>query len=130
MALIDRVKEKAFAVVRAPAALTTTYTSAAIDTANASGVTVIVETGAWTDGTHTPKLQECATSGGSYTDVAAADQQGTFTAIAGAGQQNAIQAVGYIGRLEFLKVVVTVAGATTGVILGCHTVMDSRRLQP
>lgn len=130
MALIDRIKEKAFAVVRAPAALTSTYTSSAIDTANASGVVVMIETGAWTDGTHTPKLTECATSGGTYTDVAATDQQGTFTAIAGAGQQNAIQAVGYIGSKQFLKVVVTVAGATTGVVLGAHTCFDSRRVQP
>lgn len=51
------------------AALTTTQTLGPIDTAGWESLLVVWDVGLWTAGTFTPKLTECATSGGSYTDV-------------------------------------------------------------
>lgn len=80
----------------------------------------IVECGVLTDGTHTPKLQE-SSDNSTFTDVAAGDQLGSLVACTG----SSVQKVGYRGILQYLRVVMTVAGATTGavtsaVIVGGH----------
>lgn len=111
--------------VMAPAARTTTFTSSAIDLANVEHNVLYLEPGTLTDGTFTPKLQECATSGGSYTDVAAADLDGTFAAVA----SNTIQKVAYIGALRYVKLVVTATGSpATGVVMGATLVQKNRKL--
>ena len=66
--------------------------------------------GVISDGTHTPKLQECSTSGGAYLDVQPASLQGAFTALG----SNTPQQVGYIGTQPYIRVFVTVSGATSG----------------
>lgn len=73
----------------------------------------VIEYGAWTDGTHTPKLQE-SSDNSTFTDVAASDQLGTFVVLSGAGQQNTVTRAGYIGSLQYIRVVLTTAGATAG----------------
>lgn len=104
-----------------PAAHAATVSSTGIDrTAYESGVDALVavlEVGAWTDGTHTFKLQD-SPDNTNWTDVAATYLQGSFTAIAGTGQQNAVQKVGYLGNQRYVKAVDTVSGATTGAIYG------------
>jgi hypothetical protein len=103
---------------------TTTVTGSVIDLVNSHGNMVVFDVGVITDGTHTPKLQECATSGGSYTDVAAADQVGTLAALASSTQQK----VSYIGKLRFIKCVVTVTGSPgTGGYYGAIAVLESRK---
>lgn len=108
------------------AAKTATATGTAVDLANADGCVVEFNVGTITDGTHTPKLTECDTSGGTYTDVAAADQVGTLAALA----TNTLQKVGYIGTKRYIKAVVTVAGATTGGIYGADVLTFNKRKQP
>jgi hypothetical protein len=111
----------------APAAVTATATGSAVDTAGYESATVVLDVGTITDGTHTPKLTECATTGGSYTDVAAADLLGSFAALA----TGVTQKVGYIGSKQFLKVVVTVAGSpATGGVYGGLIVLSHARHNP
>src|SRR5882724_1776541 len=112
----------------APAVIaTTTATGAAVDTDGFSGVTAVVTPGAITDGTFTPKLQECATSGGSFTDVAAGDLIGAFVACVA----STVQRVGYTGSLRYVKVVDTVTGSpSTGGYVPAFIVLSNPRQLP
>jgi len=110
-----------------PALVAATATSSAISVADYKSLEVSICVGAITDGTHTPKLQECDTSGGTYTDVAAADQLGTFAALA----SNVKQDVGYIGNKAFVKLVVTVTGSpATGGIYGAQAIQGHAIAEP
>lgn len=66
-----------------------------------------------TDGTHTVTVQECATSGGTYTLVDAARTQGPALALVAANSNN-LFAVGVHHTLRFVQLVITSAGTTTG----------------
>jgi len=93
-----------------PATLTATTTSSAIDLQGYDGALVIIASGAiGGSGNFTPKITECATIGGTYTDVVAADLNGTFPAALSAS--TAIR-VGYRGSKQFIKVVLTLNSGT------------------
>lgn len=88
-----------------------TVTGGDVDTKNFGSATAVIDSGTITDGTHTPTLEESDVGGGSgYTTVVAADLQGSFVDVV----TDSIQKVGYIGNKQFIRVVITVAGATTG----------------
>ena len=72
----------------------------------------VIQSGALTDGTHTPKLQE-SDDNSTYTDVAAADLEGTLANISA----DAVQRIGYKGAKRYVRVFVTSNG-TTGAIYG------------
>lgn len=108
-----------------------------IDTTGYEAVTFVFNVGAWTDGTHTPKIQEADDNGsgsaGTYADVAAGNQLGTFTPVTGAGQQNAVQKVGYLKyntSKKFVRLVVTTSGATTGAVFGGTGILSGGRVLP
>lgn len=93
----------------APLLRTATVTGSAVDVStNVGSCAFVFQCGANTDGTFTPKLTECATVGGSYTDVAAGDIAGTALVAMAA---NTVQTVSYVGALQFVKPVITVTGA-------------------
>ncbi|MES1248042.1 MAG: hypothetical protein ABUS54_10255 [Actinomycetota bacterium] len=70
---------------------------------------VVITSDTITDGTHTPKLQDSADNS-TWNDVAAGNLDGTFAAITA----SSVQTVGYKGTNRYVRVVVTVSGATTG----------------
>lgn len=109
----------------APAAHTSSVNGTGVDLQNYHGAMVHIHPGTITDGTHTPKLQESADNS-SFSDVAAADLVGSFAAIA----NNTLQRVGYIGSKRYVRVVVTVSGATTGGVYGASIVLGSPRKAP
>jgi len=95
----------------APAVLSATNTSAAMDLLGFESAALVINTGAIVSaGDFTPKLTECDTSGGTYTDVAAADLIGTFPVILVA---TSVVKVGYVGSKRFLKSVITKNGGTS-----------------
>ena len=83
-----------------------TVTGPAIDLAGFASNQICFAPGTITDGTHTPKVTECDTSGGTYTDVAAADLDGSLAALA----SDTLQTVAYIGTKRYIKLVSTVTG--------------------
>ena len=99
-------------------AQTSTVTSAAVDLKGYRSCLVIIDADAWTDGTHTFSLTECDTSGGTYTAVASTDISGSAPVIDGAPDDDQAYILGYVGSKRFIKVVSTVAGASTGAIYG------------
>lgn len=111
----------------APALINATATGSAVDTKGYEGVTVVIDAGVRTDGTHTPKLQETIEDPASpgnplasgWADVAAADLLGSFAAIT----SNTLQWVGYRGVKRFVRVVVTVVAGATGATYGAVVVV-------
>lgn len=94
-----------------PATLTATNTSAAIDLQGFDSALVVIQTGAIAaSGNFTPKLTECATSGGTYTDVAVADLNGAFTDPLAA---SSVYKIGYRGNKRFIKTVLTLNSGTS-----------------
>lgn len=113
------------AIVVAPAAIrTATHNSSAIDMQGVNANLIVVEAGAITDGTFTPKLQESDASGSGYSDVAAADQVGTLAACTA----NAQQAVSYIGSKRYVRVVDTVTGSpSTGGYISAYALLEKKK---
>ena len=97
----------------APAARTAAANGSIIDRQGFDGVYALLAFGTWTDGTHTPALLESA-DGVTFTAPAAADLLGSFAAVGSAAGNNTIQQVSYIGSARYLRLVVTVTGATAG----------------
>ncbi len=110
-----------------PATLTATNTSAAIDLQGFYGAMVIIQTGAiGGSGNFTPKLTECATSGGTYTDVAAADLNGSFTDPLAA---SSVYKVGYRGNKRYIKTVLTLNSGTS-IVAGVVVVKGAPAIAP
>ena len=84
-----------------------------VDRQGYGGALAVVAFGAYTDGTHTPALQD-SPDGTTWTNVAATLQNGSFAAVASAGGANTVQAVSYLGGARYLRVVMTSTGTTTG----------------
>lgn len=125
MGLRDLKNNLSLAVSLAPAARTASANGTVIDLQGAKSAMVMVSFGAWTDGTHTPKLQEGDASDGSdAADVAAGDLEGAFTAVSSSAGQNACQKVGYKGNHRYIRVVMTVASATTGALSAAAIVTE------
>lgn len=93
-----------------PVAKTASFTSGNLDMQDVTSNKIDITVGVITDGTHTPTLYECATSGGTFTAVAAGDMVGSLAALA----SNTNQQVSYIGKLEFVQVQMVISGASTG----------------
>ena len=112
------------------AVIKTTTDGAGLATAGYDSVNVYYITGTWTDGTHTPALQESA-DGTNWTAVAAGDMEGSFTAVSSAAGQNAVQQVKYIGDQPHVRVAVTVTGSpVTGLAQGVYMVAGMARKLP
>lgn len=112
-----------------PGAKTATATSSAVDTSNYRRALVVVEVGVWTDGTHTFSLTSGATSGGSFTNDT--NILGSFPVISSAPTASKT----YVFMLDldnlagrWVKVVSTVAGATTGAIYGATIIGFNQRI--
>lgn len=94
---------------------TASITSAAVDTKGARSAFIFIDFGtiAGGGGLSVCKLQECATSGGTYTDVTG----GSFGTVADT-QDNLFVgfAVDMRGKQQFLKLVATTAGAVNTVV--------------
>jgi hypothetical protein len=93
---------------------------------------VIVTTGVITDGTYVVKVQESATSGGTYTDIPASRLQGTPLTITSTGA-SASKMIGFIpdpASKPFVRVAITSTAVTTGGQFGATMLLSSGRSAP
>jgi hypothetical protein len=116
-----------FPVVRLinPKAFTSTTNGNSIDLQGVVANTINFVPGTWTDGTHTPKLQD-SPDNSTWTDVTAANQVGTLAAITSSGSA-VVQQVSYIGPQRYVRPVVTVSGATTGLLMSVEAVVKYKK---
>ncbi|MEW5921573.1 MAG: hypothetical protein AB1796_11640 [Bacillota bacterium] len=108
-----------------PAARTASANGTGVDLQGFEAVAVAITPGTITDGTHTPVVQE-SDDNVTFTNVAAGSLQGSLSNIA----SNAVQEIGYIGNKRYIRVAVTVAGATTGGVYGAAVVCGRSRSMP
>jgi len=126
--MIDGASQITLAPSVGQGAHTATVNGASVDTAGYDSATAYVYPGTWTDGAHTPKLQD-SPDNATWTDVAAAQLIGAFSAITSAGTA-VNQKVGYVGANRYLRAVVTVAGATTGAVYTVPIILGRGRKLP
>lgn len=100
----------------------------ATGTSNGSGVDlqgygsamVVVQFGAYTNGTHTPSLEH-SDDNSTFTAAAASDMDGSFTAVSSSAN-GTTQRVGYRGSKRYIRAVMTVASGATGCYSGALVV--------
>lgn len=119
---------KALFTIR-PVTATATTTGSAVDTKGYNSAAVILEVGTVSGTTPTldVKLQECATSGGTYTDVSGA----VFTQViaTGSSQILRIEDLG-VTRKRYLKAVGTIAGTTPSFAFGVEILLGRAFREP
>ena len=98
----------------APAAKNASWTSTALDFANAEENQIVLFPGLWTDGTHSFAINDSPDST-TWTTVSAANLVGTLNTITGTASAT-VQKFSYIGPNRYLQVVATLSGATTGMV--------------
>lgn len=119
---------KALFTIR-PVTATATTTGSAVDTKGYNSAAVILEVGTVSGTTPTldVKLQECATSGGTYTDVSGA----VFTQVTATGNSQIlrIEDLG-VTRKRYLKAVGTIAGTTPSFAFGVEILLGRAFREP
>lgn len=118
------------AVTFTHAARTATTNGTTVDLQGYQSATVLFNAQAWTDGTHTFSIEHSDASGSGFAAVAAADLDGTAPVITAAGAQLATYRVGYLGNKRYIRAVQTVAGASTGAIIGALVIRGQPRKAP
>ncbi len=106
-----------------------TVNGTTIDLRGFDAAAVSVVFGAYTDGVHTPSLQH-STDGTNFTTVSADLLNGAFAAVNGAAGAGSVQTVGYMGNQRYVRVVMTVTGATTGAASAAMIVTGYSRQAP
>ncbi|MGC4912725.1 hypothetical protein [Streptomyces albogriseolus] len=112
-----------------PAARTATANGSTVDRA-AGGLRfqdalILIDTGVVTDGTHTFAVQESA-DGTNWSAAADADLQGTEPAVTSSNDET-LYKIGYTGGARYLRVSVTVSGATTGGLYSATIALSNSR---
>ncbi|MDE1901666.1 MAG: hypothetical protein KGI37_08495 [Alphaproteobacteria bacterium] len=109
-----------------------TATGATVDLRGYDGAVITVAFGAYTDGTHTPSVNQSA-DGVTWvpcvygTDLDAAANLSAVNSSAGA---NSVQQIGYIGSLRYLQIVMTTTGATSGAASAAYVIAGYPRNAP
>lgn len=104
-----------------PAARTASANGTGVDLLGYESALVVIDAGAWTDGSHTFEVQE-SDDDSTYTAVAAADLQGSEPVVDGATDDDQVYELGYVGSKRYLRVITTVTGTTTGAVYAASIV--------
>jgi hypothetical protein len=90
----------------------------------------VIQAATITDGTHVFKLQESADGSTGWTDVPAPRVQGAPVSLASANS-NSVAALGYIAAgVQFVRLVATTTGATTGGVFSAVAVLGEGSVAP
>lgn len=135
MVAIDRVERVSSAQTLAPSTYAAGQTGGQVDLANFASAYIVINAGAWTDGTHDFTVEEAADDGtgspGTWAAVASGDLVGSTPTIDGSsGNTNQTHEVGYVGSKRFVRITTTTSGTTTGAAYGVLVVRGDARKQP
>lgn len=130
----DIVNDIAVAQTLVPANRTADATGTAVDLANIGKAAVVINVGAYTDGTHTFEVQHAPDDGsgspGTWEAVADSDLDGTEPTVDASGDANTVHEIGYQGANRHLRVSTTVSGTTSGADYAASVVTAAHRVQP
>ena len=129
--MLKEIRNSVASTIR-PQAATATVTGSTVDLKGYDAATVILDVGAWTDGTHTFSAEEAEDDGTGSPDtwaaVADADLDGTEPVVDGATDDDTVVAIGYRGNARFLRVVNTITGSpATGLVFAATVVRGAPR---
>ena len=113
----------------APAAYTSDTDGSGVDLRGFDSAMVLIDVGAYTDGTHTFEVQE-SDDDSNYTAVADADLQGTEPVVDGAGAATQTYKIGYTGDSRYVRVVVTATGTSSGAVYGGSVIRSHAHQTP
>lgn len=109
----------------------TTTAGAVIDLQGYESALFVIQSATITDGTYTPLIEECDTSGGTYTAVDDADLTNTEASVAFvAADDNVAKKIGYIGTKRYVKLSLVSTGVTSGGGLSATAVLGHPNLAP
>lgn len=113
------------------AAISTNTTTAGveIDTQGFEALTFVIETGARTDGTVTPLIQESDTSGSYSGSVDDNDLVG-LEVDAALSVANSRSRIGYVGKKRYVKLSLVSTSVTTGLTAGATAILSSAKHNP
>ena len=106
----------------------TTTVGEVVDTAGFDSCEFVIATGALADAVFVPLVEECATSGGSYTAVADADLLGTEAGATLAATNDADTAkIGYSGTMRYVRLSLVSTGASGANLIGAVALLGHNR---
>jgi hypothetical protein len=112
----------------APATRTANADGSGVDLQGFEGAVIEIVTGTITDGTHTFEVQE-SDDNTTFTAVDDADLQGTEPVVTNA-DGNKVYKIGYLGTKRYVRVSVTVSGATSGGAYATNVIKGYARKKP
>ncbi len=133
MAIRDLLRSQFVTQSLAPAArVNGTATGSTVDLRGYDGAAIIVTFGAYTDGTHTPSVNQSSDGVTWVPCVYGTDLDATtnLAAVSSSAGANTTQQIGYIGSLRYLQVVITTTGATTGALSTASVIAGYPRNAP
>lgn len=113
----------------APAARTASANGTGVDLQGYNAALVVIDLGAWTDGSHTFEVQE-SDDNSTFSAVADADLLGTEPVMDAADEDNTIHKIGYVGTKRYIRVATTVSGTTTGAVYGASVIRGHANVAP
>lgn len=117
-----------------PGTHTASQDGSAVDLANFHAAAVVLDVGAYTDGTHDFTIEHAEDDGAGSPDtwetVPTDDLDGSLPTVDAAGDANTVTEVGYHGIRRHLRVTTTVSGTTNGAGYGVSVVRGKSRTQP
>lgn len=114
----------------APALRAGSATGGAVDRLGFEGVSFLVVTGAYTDGSHAISA-DASDDGATWTAVPAGDLVGAFPTVAAAGAANKTTRVSYIGDARYVRAKSAASGSpATGAIVGVVVLLDRPHSAP
>jgi hypothetical protein len=132
MAIRDLLRNNLVSTSLQPAARTSSANGTTVDLRGYDGAFITVSFGAYTDGTHTPTLQQSPDGVTFTTCVFGTDTDGPadLAAVSSSAGANTIQQIGYIGSNRYVRVVMTVSGATSGALSTAAVIAGYPRTAP
>ncbi len=107
---------------------TANVTGEVVDLAGYDSVTFVVMSGTLTDGTYTTALKE-SDDGSTFTTVDSSQILGGNVSFA-ATDDDTVKKLGYVGGKRYVRLDITVSGATSGGVIGAIAVRANARHAP
>ena len=111
-------------------ASSTTTAGVIIDTLGYEALEFLMQSGAWTDGTYTPLLEESDDSGLSGSNAVADEDLLGLESAAAIGAANTVKRIGYRGHKRYVRLSIVSAGVTTGATIGATAILGRPAVRP
>jgi hypothetical protein len=132
MASFDLHSDVFAVVAKNTAAITssTTTVGAIIDTQGYEGLEFIIQSGARTDGTYTPLLEESDAADLSGSNQVADEDLVGLEASAAISAANTVKRLGYVGGKRYVRLSIVSTGVTSGATIGATAILGRPAVSP